>query len=669
MTQNIDYIKKGIKIIKNEVTNLEVKKSDDLFIKIKFYYTLINNYLQLAASYSQFDNHRNALNCGKICLNYFSLLVKEVRKLILSKRNDFDFVFEEFDDIKELLKNKNDLKNDFLNYFDLILKINEEVEDGLNNFKGENDSEISQKVVGNLEKIKIDYKIIPMKIEWVKTISIAYFMHLQYINLKKINHILKFKEIFSETFFSLIVMLTSTIYFMISTENRFNCLEQNSDYSPLNSFKIKMLFEKNHFQRIKKMKRFIFSKNLHYKSIYLLNNYFSENNLLVHLKNSYKKNYETNLELEEIPEEFESRLTNSINGLNEDNLTDYSFSSNYNFRKEDDLKKSLLLFKKDMDNLKIKNNLNYFGDSKKKNDMKFKKKKESKKSSKRHSKKNSIKDEFLKELDILGINNKNINNNIVFIENYNSKNNIFVQKNSELDFKKKKRKFINKNLNRNKKDLRKLISKNLKSKSRDPEMKTNLTFSNKNCMSEKKKLNLSQNRTFYKGIKNREFSNPNLIKKAGENFSNNLFSTQLNNNVKLKKKKKFFQINKKKKIKNSKKSSKRKNDEILIKKAIFPNYQKLSKKHKIKNIRKKNKYKTPIIFDKKILDKKYLKKKKKFKLRPNLNNNDKRILLKNDNHFKFPLSVSRKNKTTNFKNAKKEFFDDLIKNIDFIQNK
>ena len=466
MTQNIEYIKKGIKIIKNEINIKEIKSSDDLFIKIKFYYTLINNYLQLAASYSQFDNHNNALNCGKICLNYFSLMIKEVKTLILSKRTDYNFFFEDFDEIKNLLNTKLDLKQDFLNYFDLILEINEEVEIGLNNFKQDNDSEISQKTCAKLAKIKIDYKIIPMKIEWVKTISIAYFMHMQYINLKKINHILKFKEIFSETFFSLIVMLTSTIYFMISTENRFNCLEQNSDFSPLNSFKIKMLFEKNHFQRIKKMKKFIFSKNLHSKSIYILENYFAENNLLVHLKNSYKKNYETNLELEEIPEVYESRLTNSfngnsfnensfngnsLNGLNDENLTDYSFNSisNYkrddnlsNYKKDDNLKQSLLLLKQDMDNLKIKDNLNIFEETKKKNDVKFKE--DFKKSSKRHSKKNSIKEEFLKELDILGINNKNINNNIVFIENYNSKNNIFVQKNNRLNFKKKKKKILKK---------------------------------------------------------------------------------------------------------------------------------------------------------------------------------------------------------------------------------
>lgn len=58
--------------------------------------------------------------------------------------------------------------------------------------------------------------------------SIAYFMHIQYVTLKKINHEIQPKEIFSPTFFCLFVLLSSSLLFMISTENRLICIEEHS---------------------------------------------------------------------------------------------------------------------------------------------------------------------------------------------------------------------------------------------------------------------------------------------------------------------------------------------------------------------------------------------------------------------------------------------------------
>ena len=94
-------------------------------------------------------------------------------------------------------------------------------------------------------------------------------MHVEYSYLKKLNLSINFQEVFYEGFLSILISLTAVIYFMISTENRLYIILNNKiDDNKL--FKIRSIFERNHFEKLRKMKRYVFSEILHAKSISLL---------------------------------------------------------------------------------------------------------------------------------------------------------------------------------------------------------------------------------------------------------------------------------------------------------------------------------------------------------------------------------------------------------------
>lgn len=50
--QNIPYLKKAISTTKLELEKFEVDTEQDILLKIKYLYSLINNYLQITACYS-----------------------------------------------------------------------------------------------------------------------------------------------------------------------------------------------------------------------------------------------------------------------------------------------------------------------------------------------------------------------------------------------------------------------------------------------------------------------------------------------------------------------------------------------------------------------------------------------------------------------------------------
>lgn len=50
---------------------------------------------------------------------------------------------------------------------------------------------------------------------------------------------------------------------MLATENRLICMNEPYIIESQKHFKIKTIFEQNHLERIKKEKKFLFSKSLH----------------------------------------------------------------------------------------------------------------------------------------------------------------------------------------------------------------------------------------------------------------------------------------------------------------------------------------------------------------------------------------------------------------------
>ncbi len=71
--------------------------------------------------------------------------------------------------------------------------------------------------------------------------------------MEKIIHELGFDEIFSETFYSLFILLFCTLLYVYSIEMRFICIEEDKNN---NLNKIKYLYEQNQRSRIKKEPKF-----------------------------------------------------------------------------------------------------------------------------------------------------------------------------------------------------------------------------------------------------------------------------------------------------------------------------------------------------------------------------------------------------------------------------
>lgn len=64
----------------------EPRTEEQIFNKIKFEFTLIKNYLQMAASKSQFAFHEMALELGSTCLAF---ILKIIRNISISNRKSF----------------------------------------------------------------------------------------------------------------------------------------------------------------------------------------------------------------------------------------------------------------------------------------------------------------------------------------------------------------------------------------------------------------------------------------------------------------------------------------------------------------------------------------------------------------------------------------------------
>lgn len=77
---NFQHLKSAIAITKSQIEDFEVTTEKDVLLKVKYLYSLINNYLQITACHSQMSNHHVALKNGRKCLKHF----KHLSKLILN---------------------------------------------------------------------------------------------------------------------------------------------------------------------------------------------------------------------------------------------------------------------------------------------------------------------------------------------------------------------------------------------------------------------------------------------------------------------------------------------------------------------------------------------------------------------------------------------------------
>ena len=296
---NYNYIKQAIKSLKTMYIEVSVNNENDIFQKIKLEFTISKSYLQLAASYSKFSMHLKAFKCAKKTIEYLNLLLNNLQNLLEEASLSLDLSFNHNSDNSKLINQNPNLKSNFLQFIyptkkvlDAVETLIKSLETNNKNFPFNEKFEELIKLIGNESVSKIETL-------WIDEISISNFMHVEYINYPVISASLQFDELYSEGFLTFIVMLSSIVLFTVSTENRFLLLDSFGS-AKNNTFKIKPIFEKTHQQRIRKMKKFIFSDRVHSIAISLLQHYLKENNLYIHLLNSYKKNYEHYKTLEEI---------------------------------------------------------------------------------------------------------------------------------------------------------------------------------------------------------------------------------------------------------------------------------------------------------------------------------------------------------------------------------
>jgi hypothetical protein len=311
---NAEYLANAIRTLiieyrKNQesyqIENIE--KSSKVFSDIKFEYTMVKNYLQLGASNSQLDRNEKAVKCGKKSLYYFSKMLTNLH-FVFNKANSVSENILQTQDKIKLGKNE-ELKKDFNDFFNSTIKINNLI---LTSLKKLDRKEFNlHEFFVQIHEIEKSLQKRVFKSNWMKNISIGNFMHVEFFTLKKISHEITFNEIFTEGFLSLIIMLVSTVYFMLSTENRIICFREN-EINGKSQFKIKPIFEKTHLEKLKKTKKFVFAEKLHGFALKLLKNYFEPNQLLNHISDSYCETYDKKLDLEKILEE-DSFINQSYN--------------------------------------------------------------------------------------------------------------------------------------------------------------------------------------------------------------------------------------------------------------------------------------------------------------------------------------------------------------------
>lgn len=295
MNENHSLIKRAINILKSADQLTDPATETQFYSKIKLLFSTMKLCLQLTAAYSQFGLHKKALKASQKSLQYLSYVCSNIHALFQDSEALGIAVTEE---TKRRLRANELLRSEYLSFFKNQKDLTRVIDEILNGFQ-KNDTEfLSGDGVALMDRVDPACKCTKLEPDWIKNISIASFMHIEYITLEKISQQICFEEIFHQNFLSLLIMTSAAIQFTIATENRFICLENYA--MGANVFKIKSVFEKNHQQRIRKIKKFIFSEKLHQHAISLLQNRFRPNSLLTHLISSFEKNYQTNHCLENI---------------------------------------------------------------------------------------------------------------------------------------------------------------------------------------------------------------------------------------------------------------------------------------------------------------------------------------------------------------------------------
>lgn len=296
---NYDQIRDAIQALKRIHAQVQGQGKQETLQRIKLLFTISKSYLQLAASFSKFLKHAQALSAVKSALEHLGSLLAN-SQTILSHRGESANTPSKPDTANAQSESEaKALHQQFASFTEFAQLVFESVSSICKSFDSANGELSFNEKADQLASLVP--REIPKKLDvfWMGDVSIANFMHLEYTNFDVLNWDIQYNEFFSQTFLTFVVMLSSVVLFALSTENRF-VLFDSFNTPRNNSFRIKSIFEKTHQQRVRKMKRFVFSDKVHSKAICLLDFFLCDNQLSAHLLNSYRKNYHSVKNLEEI---------------------------------------------------------------------------------------------------------------------------------------------------------------------------------------------------------------------------------------------------------------------------------------------------------------------------------------------------------------------------------
>ena len=305
VTENHAHLKEAIAVLRKEETALGGEPEAAL-LKVKVVFCSVRHHLHLAASYSQFSLHKKALKAGQRCLHRLDHLLNCLQPLL--ERSS-----------------RSAMQQRLLAFIAHQARMNAVLSEALRSFESGDASQAGSDALSRLEGAGLPAGE-KVEAEWLQHISIASFMHVEYVSWEKARQPITAEELVQSDFFALLAMTVAALLFVVATENRFVCLES----FPLTSFKIRPVFEKTHQQRLRRVKRFLFSERTHAHALRLLQVLFRPNALAAHLAASFQKNYQGQHRLEDIPEVDEGSFATPRNGLfgsgNESGV-EYSFDN------------------------------------------------------------------------------------------------------------------------------------------------------------------------------------------------------------------------------------------------------------------------------------------------------------------------------------------------------
>ena len=122
--------------------------------------------------------------------------------------------------IQSILESKKELRSMYISTLNFVEQLNEKVESIQPLLGRPQSSPNFLSKLAELETLHVESLSAKLFPDWLANVNISSFMHVEYVVMTKLQHIITFKEVFSNEFLSLLLLINSSVFFLIATENR-----------------------------------------------------------------------------------------------------------------------------------------------------------------------------------------------------------------------------------------------------------------------------------------------------------------------------------------------------------------------------------------------------------------------------------------------------------------